>query len=286
MHEAQSRPPSRLGYTSLSQMAQVTSAPSPRRPRRWLAAPVVAALLGGGLMVGQGLVPKQVEQMPLPEQAFAVDADQAVQLARAQVVDSRQQSAPDPQSAVDEPEQQQEEVDPVTAMQPFSVWIPSLGGEGGAHALIEASADFVDSSYDDVDTLRIPDDPKRAGWYSAGGALAGHQQGTTLIASHASTRSDPGVFRELHTISVGDLVWTKDAAGVPQAWAVTELYHLEHAQFPQEYFAADGPRQLVLTTCGGRINEQGYYAENVFAVAVPISAEDIVGGDVSAGGSA
>lgn len=238
-------------------------------------------------MVGQGLVPKQVEQMPLPEQAFAVDADQAVQLARAQVVDSRQQSAPDPESAVDEPEQQQqEEVDPVTAMQPFSVWIPSVGGEGGAHALIEGSADFVDSSYDNVDTLRIPDDPKRAGWYSAGGALAGHQQGTTLIASHASTRQDPGVFRELHTLSVGDLVWTKDAAGVPQAWAVTELYHLEHAQFPQEYFAADGPRQLVLTTCGGRINEQGYYAENVFAVAVPVDVEDIVGGDVSAGGSA
>lgn len=285
MLKAQSRPPSRPGYTSLSQMAQVTSAPSPRRPRRWLAAPVAAALLGGGLMVGQGLAPAQVETMPLPEQAFAVDADQALELARAQVVDSRQQSAPDPESAVDGSGQQQH-LDPVTAMQPSSVWVPSLGGEGGVHALVEASADFVDSSYDHVQTLRIPNDPKRAGWYSAGGALAGHQQGTTLIASHASTRSDPGVFRELHTVSVGDLVWTKDAAGTPQAWAVTELYHLEHAQFPQEYFAADGPRRLVLTTCGGRINEQGYYAENVFAVAVPIFAEGIAGGDVSADGPA
>ena len=71
------------------------------------------------------------------------------------------------------------------------------------------------------------------------------------------------------------MVWTADGDGNKQAWAVTKVWHTGHKNFPEEYFASDGERRLVLTTCGGRINRYGYYRENIFVVATPIPAQTV-----------
>ena len=51
---------------------------------------------------------------------------------------------------------------------------------------------------------------------------------------------------------------------------MTRVWNTDHKSFPQEYFSNEGERQLVLTTCGGRVNAQGYYRDNIFVIAKPV----------------
>ncbi len=43
----------------------------------------------------------------------------------------------------------------------------------------------------------------------------------------------------------------------------------DHTAFPQEYWSAEGERQLVITTCGGRV-VGGQFKQNIFAIATPV----------------
>ena len=258
-------PPSSLAHADLSSLAAATR----RRRRRpvWPLVPLTVLLVVGSGAVWQGTAGTVVDEVPLPEQTYAVAADEAVLAAQEQLAGFEQPAVEETGPEEAEPSPEPDATAMTLAAMPYSsVWIPSLE----AHAPISGSAEFVASSYDHVTTLSIPKSAKEVGWYSAGGALAGRGEGTTLLASHASTRKDPGVFREIYTMQPGDLVWTRDEEGRLQGWAVRHLWASDHDQFPEEYFAADGERQLVLTTCGGRLNSRGVYAQNVFAVATPV----------------
>lgn len=246
-------PPSRLGTASLSALAE--GAPARRRRPPLVTALAAALVAGGSLASWQALSGAQVDSVPLPEQSYAAPVQQVVQAVEA---------AGEP-----EPTEAQERAALLAAMPASSVWVPRLE----ATAPVSGAVEFVPSRYEDLLTLDIPASGQEVGWYGEGAPLAGGEQGTTLLASHASTRSDPGVFRELHRVQEGDLVWTRDESGRFQAWAVHALYSLDHDEFPDEYFAADGVRQLVLTTCGGTLNAQGYYAQNVIAVASPVKVD-------------
>lgn len=100
-------------------------------------------------------------------------------------------------------------------------------------------------------------------------------QGTTLIASHVAwTKRHRGALYTMATdVKQNQLIWVKGFDGSLSTWRVNGMWFAEHQAFPEDYFSATGPRRLVLTTCGGRVNDYGYYQQNVFLVATPVALE-------------
>ena len=100
-------------------------------------------------------------------------------------------------------------------------------------------------------------------------------QGTTLIASHVAwTKRHRGALYTMATdVKQNQLIWVKGFDGSLSTWRVNGMWFAEHQAFPEDYFSATGPRRLVLTTCGGRVNDYGYYQQNVFLVAEPVALE-------------
>lgn len=98
-------------------------------------------------------------------------------------------------------------------------------------------------------------------------------EGTTFIASHVAwTKRHRGALYTMATdVSQNELIWVKGFDGSLSTWRVSGMWVAEHQAFPEDYFSATGPRRLVLTTCGGRVNSYGYYQQNVFLVAEPVA---------------
>jgi len=153
----------------------------------------------------------------------------------------------------------------VATMGPNSLFIPSLG----IYMPVETSSTFVSSKYAGFDTLRIPSNPKHGVRYGAGAPMAGSEHGTTLIASHVSTSNGWGALRYLYKLKGGELIYTKDGNGRLQEWQMTRMRVEGHTSFPQEYWSSDGVRQLVVTTCGGKVS-RGLFTQNIFAIAAPV----------------
>ena len=101
-------------------------------------------------------------------------------------------------------------------------------------------------------------------------------EGTTFIASHVAwTKRHRGALYTMATdVSQNELIWVKGFDGSLSTWRVSGMWVAEHQAFPEDYFSATGPRRLVLTTCGGRVNSYGYYQQNVFLVAEPVPLDD------------
>lgn len=101
-------------------------------------------------------------------------------------------------------------------------------------------------------------------------------EGTTFIASHVAwTKKHRGALYTMATdVSQNELIWVKGFDGSLSTWRVSGMWVAEHEAFPEDYFSATGPRRLVLTTCGGRVNNYGYYQQNVFLVATPVPLDD------------
>lgn len=98
-------------------------------------------------------------------------------------------------------------------------------------------------------------------------------EGTTFIASHVAwTKRHRGALYTMATdVFQNELIWVKGFDGSLSTWRVSGMWVAEHQAFPEDYFSATGPRRLVLTTCGGRVNSYGYYQQNVFLVAEPVA---------------
>ena len=197
----------------------------------------------------------------------------------------------------------------VARMAPGSVFIP----ESGIYLELQPSDTFEASNYGDLQTIHVPTNVHRGVWYSAGaplttsdtGVLTGVRpdssssqssdsvmsgtrsgsegqkdqrvtaQGTTLIASHVAwTKRHRGALYTMATdVKQNQLIWVKGFDGSLSTWRVNGMWFAEHQAFPEDYFSATGPRRLVLTTCGGRVNSYGYYQQNVFLVAEPVALE-------------
>ena len=101
-------------------------------------------------------------------------------------------------------------------------------------------------------------------------------QGTTLIASHVAwTKRHRGALYTMATdVKQNQLIWVKGFDGSLSTWRVSGMWVAEHQAFPEDYFSPTGSRRLVLTTCGGRVNDYGYYQQNVFLVAEPVQLGD------------
>ncbi len=207
---------------------------------------VVAAMALGGILIWQSMQPEESVEAPVPAQDFVQDAGEPVGPTEAEV-DGQQMRPED--------------------MAPGTLFIPAIG----AYSPIVAEDGFEASKYAGFDSMEIPSDNSKSGWYSPGGALYGGDQGTTLLASHITTYEYGwGVLRDLYSLQGGEMFYTKDFDGNLQSWQMTEMRTEFHTDFPQDYWAADGERRLVVTTCGGGLTQWGTYQYNIFAVAVPV----------------
>lgn len=120
--------------------------------------------------------------------------------------------------------------------------------------------------------LTIPPDVHDVGWYRGGGQL-GAKTGTLLLAGHVNYVGQGwGAFGHLADLRRGATVFTTDAAGAVQAWRVTAVTAMLQADLPQGIFDASGPRRLVLVTCGGTLEPDHLYNDNVVVYATPVSA--------------
>lgn len=238
------------------------SGTAPRKRPRWglagILTVIVAALLAGVLFLLSGLLQFRTEQLeadaPAPTSEVSVPVGTPV----------RGPDGRTPISVTDDNGQQiMMSVDRMAASRLF---IPALG----VYSTLIGADGFEQSRYRDFDTLAIPDDPMKTGWYSKGGALAEGAAGTTFLAGHVAHNNRWGALRSLHKIEGGEVVYTSDANGIVSAWQVNRLWTKVHTEFPQDMWASDGERRLVVTTCAERDPERpGYYRKNIFVQALP-----------------
>jgi len=96
--------------------------------------------------------------------------------------------------------------------------------------------------------------------------------GMTTLAGHINFNRLPNAaFARLSQMSPGDAIFTSSPSGQVQAWVVTRRYELPKTQqLDAGAFAGpDGPRQLVLLSCGGALSGRSYL-NNVYVDAVPV----------------
>lgn len=120
-------------------------------------------------------------------------------------------------------------------------------------------------------TMELPETGLRAAWYQYGSAPSS-PSGVTLLAAHVDTRSSGlGPFARLVDAEVGSAVAVTDESGEVFTYTVTEKVQVAKSEISLDgLFSREGPRTLVLVTCGGVFDRStGHYVDNVVVTAVP-----------------
>ena len=143
---------------------------------------------------------------------------------------------------------------------PVSVTIDGLG---------VSDAPVIDVGVEEDGDMEIPG-ADEVGWYRFN-ATPG-EEGSAVLAAHISFDGQPGVFRYLDEVSVGDLVVIRFDDGTTSEFKIIELAQYDKQELPTErVFAKTGDPVLTLITCGGDFNRSlRSYQDNVVAYAVPI----------------
>lgn len=162
-----------------------------------------------------------------------------------------------------------------TAVEPPEVPLPTFDdpaverAEVGAPELIEipalgVSSDLIPLWLEPTGELQAPpiDQPMQAGWY-AGGVKPG-EVGPAVIAAHVNAHGRPGLFKDLHTLAEGEMVFVDDLTFI-----VDKVERYPKDQFPtlKVYGNTKGP-ELRLITCGGDFDPAtGHYEDNIVVYA-------------------
>src|SRR5690606_4320426 len=162
-----------------------------------------------------------------------------------------------------------------TAVEPPEVPLPTFDdpaverAEVGAPELIEipalgVSSDLIPLWLEPTGELQAPpiDQPMQAGWY-AGGVTPG-EVGPAVIAAHVNAHGRPGLFKDLHTLAEGEMVFVDDLTFI-----VDKVEKYPKDQFPtlKVYGNTKGP-ELRLSTCGGDFDPAtGHYEDNIVVYA-------------------
>lgn len=145
------------------------------------------------------------------------------------------------------------------SMGPDRVYVPSLGVYAGL-----SSVRFSGGS------LTIPREPWRVGLDIDSAPLTS-SSGTTLLAGHVDLSGTPGALARLAEAEPGALVYVTDGEGVRRTFVTSSLQRYSKVALPRSIFAVDGPRQLVVVTCGGpviTIDGERHYRDNVVLTAL------------------
>ncbi len=158
---------------------------------------------------------------------------------------------------------------PVAPATPRPVQAPSAAPEVLASADLGIDMPVVPVGVQDDGSMEIPVDPAVAGWYRYGPAPA-DADGTTVLAAHVDSRVyGIGPLSVLRDAQPGQTLQMTDADGTVTSYTVESVTYIPRAELPvDQLFDRDGPRSLVVITCGGEFDEQTRtYSDNVVLVA-------------------
>lgn len=144
---------------------------------------------------------------------------------------------------------------------PTTISLPSIGVE----------AAVVPVGIDPDGLMTVPEDVSTVGWYEFGPSPAA-REGSAVLAGHVDDRvQGRGAFFDLRAVEIGDAVTVTDEDGETTTWTVTGRRTFDKASLPvDDLYRRDGPRRLVLITCGGDFDRAARsYESNVVVVAEP-----------------
>jgi sortase (surface protein transpeptidase) len=114
-------------------------------------------------------------------------------------------------------------------------------------------------------TVEVPTDFQRAGWFGLGPSPG--QLGSAVVLGHVDSYRGPAVFFRLRSLRPGDAVEVSLADGAIAHFAVTAVETYLKDQFPAErVYGPHGNSALQLVTCGGEFDRQARsYLSNIVA---------------------
>jgi hypothetical protein len=124
---------------------------------------------------------------------------------------------------------------------------------------------------DATGAMSLPADPAVAGWYRFGSAPS-RATGSTVLAAHVDAVGyGIGPFAHLVDVPIGTPIAVTDADGTVTRYQVATVTLLPKTGVPwASVFDHDGPRRLVLVTCGGTFDESTHhYRSNLVVTATP-----------------
>ncbi|MCC5949892.1 MAG: class F sortase [Nitriliruptoraceae bacterium] len=148
------------------------------------------------------------------------------------------------------------------AVAPTRVRLPSLA----------VDAPVIGLDLRDDGTIEVPPDHTEAGWYRHG-ATPG-SPGPTVLGAHVDWAGQPGVFRHLDRLDVGDRVVVARQDGTEVTYVVERREQRPKDDFPTFAVYGDTPEDtLRLVTCGGPfLTEQRSHRDNVIVYATALDA--------------
>ncbi len=139
-------------------------------------------------------------------------------------------------------------------VKPVSVSIPR----------IDVSSTLVDLGLNADNTLQVPQDYSKAGWFKHGTYPGDVGGPPALIVGHVDNSEGPAVFYELDQLKIDDEVLVGRADGSTAVFVVYDGLQFPKDSLPTEelYGDRDGS-EIVLITCTGEFNyETGHYLDN------------------------
>ena len=134
-----------------------------------------------------------------------------------------------------------------------------------------AGAPVIDVGVEENGDMEIPG-ADSVGWYRFNPTPG--EPGSAVLAAHISFNGEPGVFRYLDDVEIGERVVVTFDDGTSTEFEIVELAQYDKDELPDDrVFAKDGDPVLTLITCGGDFNRSlRSYEDNVVAYAIPVVA--------------
>ena len=132
-----------------------------------------------------------------------------------------------------------------------------------------AGAPVIDVGVEENGDMEIPG-ADSVGWYRFNPTPG--EPGSAVLAAHISFNGEPGVFRYLDDVEIGERVVVTFDDGTSTEFEIVELAQYDKDELPDDrVFAKDGDPVLTLITCGGDFNRSlRSYEDNVVAYAIPV----------------
>lgn len=121
------------------------------------------------------------------------------------------------------------------------------------------------------DSMEIPVDIQRIGWYEYGPA-PGDEAGSAVLTAHIDSRTQgKGVFYHLDALDPGDIVEVGMSDGTTRTFTVDDTQQIPKVDLPTgDVFRRDGAPRLALITCGGAFDSSSrHYQDNIVVYATP-----------------
>lgn len=227
---------------------------SARRARSWWIAAIALAGLGAVCLGVGGYDSSTRTAQPPPLPAASRLPDRAPVPAKSVRPDPTPTSAT---SVTSDPSSKPASSIP-SAAPPVSLRIPA----------INVATSLIRLGLNDDDTVEVPSDPDRAGWYELGPPPG--QRGSAVILGHVDSTHGPAVFYRLRFLEPGDRMDVRLSNGAVAHFEVTSVVTYPNEDFPARKVYVGDPRRstIALVTCGGDYDARaGGYQSNVVAYA-------------------